>query len=414
MTTLTITDACLPHTPIRSAFTVIEKPLRFFYDQYEAPNGNSYRPKNYLMYLGGMVVYPLVICAAPFSMVADMTIGVAECIFCAIVRRDSLADIADLAKKKLVVSPLHHLTFIITSLALPALCLAAMLYQAQATITTSWVVGAKGLLPIAGLFLSFLSTSLVKNAEHAKGIQEMPASIKPLTQNRLLFMAVQTFFVVSAPWNFLSMGFYTLPALSILYTCALPLAVTSLLWTFNYTLSQRMIGSFSSSWNHDTFSIFIDRGALVKLVGTRSDYAGDPKPGQTFQDLAFDDCNTIFWETFAEKCHDDYKKEEAPQDKVEDWNAFWKEFLGDNCQKLNSTSDENKLYTQFREGVLAGKPAFELLGLQENSFDKAAVRKAFHLYALFLHPDKNRGRPEQAELLFKCLNEARKQLDANL
>src|SRR5271157_5488898 len=101
-----------PHIPIRSAFTIIEKPLRYCYDNYNPTNdGSTSNVKNYLAYLGGMAVYPIVVCAAPVTMVADMTIGVAECIFCAIYRRDSLADIATLAKKKLVISPLHHLTF---------------------------------------------------------------------------------------------------------------------------------------------------------------------------------------------------------------------------------------------------------------------------------------------------------------
>jgi hypothetical protein len=69
------------------------------------------------MCLAGMIVYPLVACAAPVTMVADMTIGVVECVFCTLIRRDSLEAVAELAKKKIVISPLHHFIFVTTSLA---------------------------------------------------------------------------------------------------------------------------------------------------------------------------------------------------------------------------------------------------------------------------------------------------------
>jgi hypothetical protein len=401
-----MTNIQIPHKPIRSAFTIIEKPLRYCYDQYNPTNDGSYPSvKNCLAYLGGMAVYPIVVCAAPVTMVADMTVGVAECIFCAVVRRDSLADIASLAKKKLVISPLHHLIFIITSLALPAFCLTSLLYNAQAPL--SWLATAKlWLIPLPGFVLSILSTSLVQNAEHAKEVQEMPALIKPLTQNRLLFMAIQTFFIASASSNFLSLGIYTLPALTVLQVCALPLAITSLLWTFNYTLSQRMIGSLPSSWNHATFSIFIDRGAAVKSVGTRFDYAGDPEPGQTFQDLAFSDSNTIFWETFAEKCHAEYQKQRKRQKQVE-WNAYLDKV---DFTKIGTAAHDNLLYTQFRQGILDRKSPSELLGfVQKPTADE--LKKAFRKYSRAIHPDKNKDREAESTILFQCLQEATCQLE---
>lgn len=55
-----MTNVQSPYTPIRSAFTIIEKPLRYCYDQYNPTNdGTTSNVKNYLAYLGGMAVYPI-------------------------------------------------------------------------------------------------------------------------------------------------------------------------------------------------------------------------------------------------------------------------------------------------------------------------------------------------------------------
>jgi hypothetical protein len=260
-------------------------------------------------------------------------------------------------------------------------------------------------LPISGLFLGVLSTPLVQNMEHAKEAQNMPAFLKPLTQNRLLFMAVQTFFIASASWNFISLGIYTLPALSVVNICALPLAITSLLWTFNYTLSQRMIGSLPSSWNHETFSIFIDRGAAVKEVGTRFPYAGDPEPGQTFQDLGFSDSNAAFWEAFADNCHEQYKK--ARQ------HLEWQTFLRTvDFSKIGIDVHDNSHYTEFRNRIRSRKSPSELLGLGAKPTPKE-IKQAFYKYSKALHPDKNQGK-EESKVLFQCLNEARSQLETEL
>src|SRR3954464_13150716 len=100
------------YTPIPSAFTCVEKPLRYVYDRYD-PLSPDDAPN---MYLAGIVVYPLIICATPVTMVADIMIGVAECAFCTL-RGDSLQNVAELAKKKIIISPLHHLILATTSLA---------------------------------------------------------------------------------------------------------------------------------------------------------------------------------------------------------------------------------------------------------------------------------------------------------
>jgi len=297
MTAGHIENSNSPYLPIRSAFTVIEKPLRFFYARYHT----HYDPLQSLkdrFYLGGMVVYPIVICATPVTMVADVAIGIAECIFCTFVRGDSLRDVAELARKKIVVSPLHHLTFIITSLTPSALYLG---YLLQIIVSMpegpKWAFAKTALIFATGLAAFWISTPLLLGDPHDnKVFLKIPASLQPFNQNRLLYMAVQTFFIALALRNFVFLELHTAPWSMLLITSAIPLAIASLVWIFSYTLSQRMIGSFSPSWNHQAFSIFINRGAQIKQVGTGFQADGiNRKPGMTFQDVGFTDSDLTYW-----------------------------------------------------------------------------------------------------------------------
>jgi hypothetical protein len=295
------------YVPIRSAFTVIEKPLRFCYDRYD-PDPEDLKKQKSRYYLGGMVVYPLVICAAPVTMLADMAIGVAECIFRTL-SGDSLRDVAELARKKTIVSNLHNLTFIITSLALPALLFTMMFNKIHKTDSSTWVGLAKHLIPFMGIAAYSISKPLVPSKKNTtseeiiKTLHKAPASLKPFTNNRLMFMAAQTFFVALASWNFISLGNSMLPALTIFKVAQVTIPFTlfiSVCWTWNYTLSQRMIGSFSSSWNHQAFSIFVNRGAQIKPVGYKFDNERDPH--RTFQDLAFKDGKRVYSDYMLKIC----------------------------------------------------------------------------------------------------------------
>ena len=65
---------------------------------------------NVFGYLGGMVALPITLCAAPLTLVADLIIGLAECIFC-LYHNVSKEDLFILAHRKFVVSPCQHLAF---------------------------------------------------------------------------------------------------------------------------------------------------------------------------------------------------------------------------------------------------------------------------------------------------------------
>jgi hypothetical protein len=333
-------------------------------------------------------------------MVADMTIGVVECVFCTLIRCDSLEAVAELAKKKIIMSPLHHLILVITSLADSAFIF--VLWNSSVLSARFWLV-----LPTE--FVSILSSPLIAGVACAQSIHSAPFPFKLFLENKMLHTALQTSFVVKAAWDLISLlskGHLT--ALKIV----VPIAITSLYWTYYYTFGQRMIGSFSPSWNHQAFSIFRDQGAPVKAVGTRF-LAEEPDPNKTFQDLAFSDCSTAFWEAHSPKFFEAHKSKEnrLPSGaSAAQWNTFWKNFIGKDRGKINpSNAHEKKLYNQFRDGILAGKPATELLKLPQNA-SKSEVEKAYKTYSLVLHSDRNPTRLDEATVLFKCLTQAKFQL----
>lgn len=93
------------YEPCPSFFTLAEIPIRKL---HEARNcrGEISLP-NLMM---RVVVYPLTLCVAPFTMLADITVGVAEVAFTYYKGCDA-ATLKSIALKKFVASPAQHLTF---------------------------------------------------------------------------------------------------------------------------------------------------------------------------------------------------------------------------------------------------------------------------------------------------------------
>ncbi|HSX12353.1 MAG TPA: J domain-containing protein [Rhabdochlamydiaceae bacterium] len=67
-------------------------------------------------YLGGVVALPITLCSAPFTLVADIVIGVAEIAFCYYHGLEK-QELLMIAHRKLVVSPCQHVTYCIGVLA---------------------------------------------------------------------------------------------------------------------------------------------------------------------------------------------------------------------------------------------------------------------------------------------------------
>jgi len=61
-------------------------------------------------FLGGLVALPITLCTAPLTLLADVIIGVVECIFCAY-QGLKKEDILLIAHRKFIVSPCQHLAF---------------------------------------------------------------------------------------------------------------------------------------------------------------------------------------------------------------------------------------------------------------------------------------------------------------
>jgi hypothetical protein len=95
-----------------------------------------------------------------------------------------------------------------------------------------------------------------------------------------------------------------------------------------------------TSWNHQAFSIFRDRGAPVKVVGTGF-ATENPGPNKTFQDLAFSDCSTDFWKAHSPKFFEAHilKEIRLPSwASADDWKVFWTNFLGKDRDKINPST----------------------------------------------------------------------------
>lgn len=271
------------------------------------------------------------------------------------------------------------------------------------------VLSAKFWLVLFTQFILDLSTPLISKKREAQTLHRLKHPLwKSLAENKILFLALQTSFVVKAAWDITSL--LSTGQLTVLKT-VIPIATTSLFWTHNYTLSQRLIGSFSPSWNHHTFSIFRDRGAPVKSVGTR--HSDDPDSNSTFQDVAFSDCSTAFWKahspTSFEAASTNRNTNQIPHGSSAA-KHFWTNFLGKDREKIDpSNAHEKDLYNQFRDDVLADMPAIKLLKLPQNP-SRSDVIQAYKTYSMVLYPDRNTTRWDEATVLFKCLGRAKFQL----
>ena len=107
-TPLAIADNTIYFTDtIPSAFKVIEWPARRLHDKEMLIGRLSDCEK-----IGRSVVYPLILCLAPFTLVADIVIGVVEIIF-AFYMNASKEVLYSIARKKLIASPIQHITFIV-------------------------------------------------------------------------------------------------------------------------------------------------------------------------------------------------------------------------------------------------------------------------------------------------------------
>jgi hypothetical protein len=347
------------------------------------------------MYLGGMAAYPFVFCAAPLTMAADVVTGIAESFFC-ICRGFKLRDIAQLAKKKIIVSPLHHLTFVAVNLGLPSLLIITLSLPVLPLPPKQRFLSCCTLL--AGLGLYFFSNPLVDEADQAKALNRLPRPIKQIVHQKEVFVITNVALAVFAYWH-LSSFFNPRDIASLAAKYMLP--VLSIHWMLSYTTSQRLIGSFSSAYNHQVFSIFKDGGAKDKK---------DPF-NRTYQDLGFSGVSLEDWDVKAERRYEDYRSSYHDNEASDEWTpGDWKAFLKADFDKIKaSTPHENSLYQEFKTRVLESKPPLELLGLS-SIFTKEDVIKAYRKYSRIVYPDKNIDKDE-ANALFKCLTEARYQLD---
>jgi hypothetical protein len=350
------------------------------------------------MYLAGMVAYPLVFCATPLTMAADVIMGVAESAFC-ICRGFKLKDVAELAKKKIIISPIHHLTFLSLSLGLPSIILLTIsLALPDLTPKRQLLFGCSTLLGI-GLF--FFSHPLVDEKSHAIALNNLPKKLREIVHRKEVFVIMNIALAALAYSRFSSVPFLShkdIASIGIKYM----LPLLALHWKLYYTLSQRLIGSFSPSYNHQIFSIFKEGGAKDKA--DRFD--------RSYQDLGFSGVSLEDWDAKAERTYEHYRSHyTSPQTfkPVREHFNRWQEFLKNEYNCITAVQDqEDSLYKEFKTRVREGKPPLDLLGLG-SIFTQQDVIKAFRKYSRALRPDQNTSK--EAAALFKCLLEARYLLD---
>ncbi|MBS0648780.1 MAG: J domain-containing protein [Verrucomicrobia bacterium] len=396
---LSILHTTPTYTPFKSAFEILEKPLRYCHDRME-PQDDLTPPSNTdcFMYLGGMVAYPFVFCAAPLTMAADVIMGVVESAFC-ICRGFKLKDVAELAKKKILVSPIHHLTFLSSSLGLPSIIMLTIsLPLPDLSPKRQFLFSCATLF---GMGLLFFSHPLVDEKSQATALNNLPKRVREIVHRKEVFTVTNVALAALAYFRFSFIPFFTQKDIALIGVKYI-LPLLALHWKLYYTLSQRLIGSFSPSFNHQIFSIFKEGGARDKK---------DPLH-RSYQDLRFSGVSLEDWDAKAERFYEQYRSSytsKKTRRSVPHQGNIWQVFLNDEYIKIKSSiNQEDAVYKEFKTRILGGKLPLELLGLSP-IFTEQDIIKAFRKYRRVLHPDKNAS-PE-AVALFKCLCEARYLLD---
>lgn len=293
------------YTPLPSAFQLIDAPIHFMHERTRSAQDNLGPRKDIKFltgWLAGFPVYCIAVCATPVTIVADMVIGVTECAFCALKGLPS-SDIASLAKKKILVAPLHQMIFLIHAIGLGILFCPCVAWQ---------------------------RFRLIPNREE----------------------------VIGAIATYIFLG-----------------------WPLMYQFTQFYISNLSPEWNHRQFNIFYQTGARFGHFG---------KP------LSDD----------YENLYSQYQNERSTQTTSTKWQEFVQKETESTSRLLDPEQSED--YNTFKTFILRGSaPESFLIDPNTNEFSK----KRYLEWARVTHPDKNPNHHVEAEHLFRCLQEARAQLD---
>jgi len=93
----------------------------------------------------------------------------------------------------------------------------------------------------------------------------------------------------------------------------------------------------------------------------------------------------------------------------------WQDFV--NTHRKNIVRDNGTdAYAKLKRVILDGQPTYEtvLFGSHRTSFTRAEINKANRELSRIAHPDRNRERAREAEVMFKVVTEAKSQLEAKL
>jgi hypothetical protein len=378
-----------------SAFQFIEGPSRSLFDRlstrpvdFDNTGRDAPTLQDCKYYLGGMVLYPLILCATPLTILSDIVTGIFET-GVSLYRGHGLRAAGQVAKKKMIVSPLHQLTFLAANLGASAMGICFLIRR------TSLSLGIKpdrfDLIFAAAGFLYFQSFPMVRNYTHFQFLRRMPNRLRSLFTNQTIFLITNIAFIALASRDIQKLD---------KRVGGLMLALPSLFWVPLYIFSQRLIGNLPSFLNHRVFSIFKNGGAK-------------DKDGCSYQDLGTEETYEA-WEAEFENYSrtrsttlgispTPIKIFEIRDPRVNCWRVF----LKDDYLKIQpSTEGENDLYREFKAGILAGKLPAELLHISSRPTQDAVLR-AFRKCARAVHSDHNAVRFEESQQLFKCLCEAR-------
>lgn len=336
------------YQPLPSAFTLIERPMRYIHDFMTEKRGeemrvlekknsyNRFKPKDetFFQELSGVIStiayglfqapgFILLTALTPLTITADIIIGIAEICF-ACYKGCERSTLESIARLKFVAYPIQQLTFFTVSLMLPA-------------GITAW----------------------------------MAAQISHETSTSLMMLT---------NWQW-----------SLVVGCSFMVA------TLSYELGQRSI-KFLPNWARpDGLNIFIEGGA--------SDYLGNKY-------TEYSEANYKKW-----KQNDVPNFETKPDKKVYVDPLYWDNVCESCVAELLKVKINNQnaspAYQQFIKGIQDKKKPQELLGINVN-FKEDDLKAAFKKCALLFHPDRNKGREEEAAALTKCLYEARRILEKTL
>lgn len=256
---------------------------------------------------------------------------------------------------------------------------------------------------IAALPVTLCSVPITAIADVVVGVAECAFCLyHGMGRAELLTIAHRKFIV--SPCQHLAFCIGTLAGLGVGYAIICGYTLVPIFWTVGYAFGQFSIGILPKNLNHHSYNIMCNGGS-----GENEDKKWADE-GESFKEEHFNKNIPSFSNQIPPSFPGSSDFPPQSTSKTE-----WINFIEKEIPHLSHINDANlsKEYISYKQRLLQKCSPEELLELPAN-FTQAQLRQKYRILALILHPDKNAPRRQEAEALFKVLNEANAKLKNNL